>query len=42
MDAPDIDGKIVFTTEKEYNSGDFVDVEVIGMNEYDLIGKDIS
>ena len=42
MDAPDIDGKIVFTTEKEYNNGDFVDVEVIGMNEYDLIGKDIS
>ncbi len=42
MDAPDIDGKIVFTTSKEYNSGDFVDVEVIGMNEYDLIGKDIS
>lgn len=42
MDAPEIDGKIIFTTDKEYNEGDFVDVEVIGMNEYDLIGKDIS
>ncbi len=42
MDAPEIDGKIIFTTNKSYNSGDFVEVEVIGMNEYDLIGKDIS
>ncbi len=42
MDAPEIDGKIIFTTDKSYNSGDFVEVEVIGMNEYDLIGKDIS
>lgn len=42
MDAPEIDGKIIFTSEKTYNSGDFVEVEVIGMNEYDLIGKDIS
>ncbi len=42
MDAPEIDGKIIFTTDKSYNSGDFVEVEVIGMNEYDLIGIDIS
>lgn len=42
MDAPEIDGKIIFTTEKTYNNGDFVEVEVIGMNDYDLIGKDIS
>ena len=42
MDAPEIDGKIIFTTDKHYNSGDFTYVEVIGMNDYDLIGKDVS
>lgn len=42
MDAPEIDGKICFTTDKRYDIGDFAEVEVIGMNEYDLIGKDIS
>ncbi len=42
MDAPEIDGKICFTTDNHYNNGDFVEVEVIGMNEYDLIGKDIN
>ena len=42
MDAPEIDGKIIFTTDKHYNSGDFTYVEVIVMNDYDLIGKDVS
>lgn len=42
MDAPDIDGKIIFTTDKHYENGDFAEIEVIGMNDYDLIGKDIS
>lgn len=42
MDAPEIDGKIIFTTDKHYNNGDFTEVEVIGMNDYDLIGKDIT
>ncbi len=42
MDAPEIDGRISFTTENHYNNGDFAEVEVIGMNEYDLIGKDIN
>ena len=41
MDAPEIDGKIIFTTSHDYNTGDFVWVEVIGINDYDLIGKDI-
>lgn len=41
MDAPEIDGKIDFTTESEYNVGDFADVRVIGVNDYDLIGRDI-
>lgn len=42
MDAPEIDGKISFTTGGHYNPGDFADVQVIGVNEYDLIGKDVT
>ncbi len=42
MDAPEIDGVISFTTEKHYEVGDFAEVEIIGMNDYDLIGKDIN
>ncbi len=41
MDAPEIDGVISFTTENHYEVGEFADVEIIGMNDYDLIGKDI-
>lgn len=40
MDAPEIDGLISFTSDKNYENGDFVNVTVIGVNEYDLIGKD--
>ena len=38
-DAPEIDGVINFTCPFELNEGDFVDVEVMGTNEYDLIGE---
>lgn len=38
-DAPEIDGVINFTCPFEINEGDFVDVEVMGVNEYDLIGE---
>ncbi|MBQ4243373.1 MAG: MiaB/RimO family radical SAM methylthiotransferase, partial [Clostridia bacterium] len=41
MDAPEIDGKIDFTTGAEYKPGDFAEVEVIGVNDYDLIGRDV-
>lgn len=41
MDAPEIDGKIIFTTDQKYNTGDFACVKVIDVNEYDLIGRDI-
>lgn len=41
MDAPEIDGTIKFTSARNYNPGDFAQVEVIDYNEYDLIGKDI-
>ncbi len=42
MDAPEIDGSISFTTDKNYENGDFAEVEIIGINDYDLIGKDIA
>ena len=42
MDAPEIDGKITFTTDNEYENGDFVQVKVIGVNDYDLIGRDVA
>ncbi len=42
MDAPEIDGMISFTTDKHYEVGEFAEVEIIGMNDYDLIGKDIN
>ena len=41
MDAPEIDGTISFTTDKKYEPGDFVNVRVIGVNDYDLIGRDL-
>ncbi len=41
MDAPEIDGQISFTTDKHYEVGEFAEVTVIGVNDYDLIGKDI-
>lgn len=42
MDAPEIDGSISFTTNNNYENGDFAEVEIIGVNDYDLIGKDIA
>ncbi len=38
-DAPEIDGTVNFTCGYELNEGDFVDVEIMGTNEYDLIGE---
>ena len=42
MDAPEIDGTISFTTNNSYEPGDFAEVVVIGVNDYDLIGKDVN
>ena len=41
MDAPEIDGEVKFTCPDNLENGDFVDVEIIGVNEYDLIGKTV-
>ena len=42
MDAPEIDGTVSFTSENDYEPGDFADVVIIGINDYDLIGKDLN
>lgn len=38
MDAPEIDGKIFFTSEKRLTEGDFVTVHIDDTLDYDLIG----
>ncbi len=38
-DAPEIDGTVNFTCGYELSVGEFVDVEIMGVNEYDLIGE---
>lgn len=39
QDAPDIDGQVFVQYEGELISGDYVDVKIIGANDYDLIGE---
>jgi ribosomal protein S12 methylthiotransferase len=39
MDAPEIDSRILFTSIANLEEGDFVDVEVFGVSDYDLLGK---
>lgn len=39
MDAPDIDGKIFFTSEKKLQSGEYVRVKITDSLDYDLIGE---
>lgn len=38
-DAPDIDGFVFVTTDRELHSGDFVRVLITGSYEYDLVGE---
>lgn len=38
-DAPDIDGKIFFTSEKRLNTGNYVKVKIVDTLDYDLIGE---
>ncbi|MGI5958294.1 MAG: 30S ribosomal protein S12 methylthiotransferase RimO [Massiliimalia sp.] len=41
-DAPDIDGKVFFTSEqKKHTLGDFVRVQVTDVCDYDLVGEEI-
>jgi ribosomal protein S12 methylthiotransferase len=39
MDAPEIDGIVSFTCGFELTEGEFVTVEIVGSNEYGLIGE---
>lgn len=38
-DAPDVDGKIYFTSDEEINFGEFVNVRIERVVEYDLCGR---
>ena len=39
MDAPEINGLVKFTSHKDLDIGDFVDVEIFDVEDYDLIGE---
>ncbi len=42
MDAPDIDGKIFFTSDRKLSIGEYVKIKVIDTLDYDLIGEVIA
>jgi ribosomal protein S12 methylthiotransferase len=39
-DAPEVDGYLFLQSDESYMTGDYVEVEVIGANAYDLIGRE--
>ncbi|NLP47824.1 MAG: 30S ribosomal protein S12 methylthiotransferase RimO [Clostridiales bacterium] len=39
MDAPEIDSKVIFTSDGDHDEGDFLEVEIFGVSEYDLLGR---
>ena len=39
MDAPEIDSAVTILSKRPLTPGDFVNVEITGVNEYDLIGE---
>lgn len=41
MDAPNVDGYLFLTSERELVSGNFVRAKVTGSSEYDLVGQEI-
>ncbi|MBQ4156376.1 MAG: 30S ribosomal protein S12 methylthiotransferase RimO [Clostridia bacterium] len=41
MDAPDIDGKVYFMSEKSYTPGEFVTLSIYDRIDYDLLGEEI-
>jgi ribosomal protein S12 methylthiotransferase len=41
-DAPDIDGKVFFSSEEPLEMGDFVNVEADETMDYDLIGHRVN
>ena len=41
-DAPDVDGRVYFTSAKKVNPGEFVEVKITEALDYDLVGIKIS
>ena len=42
MDAPEIDTQVIISTEDELFAGDFINVKIIGVDDCDLVGEEIS
>ena len=40
-ESPEVDPKIYFGTEDEVNAGDFIEIEIVDFDEYDLYGKQV-
>lgn len=40
-DAPDVDNGVLFTSKRELEPGDFVEVEIIDAFDYDLVGREV-
>ena len=41
MEAPEVDGKVLFTSQKKLRPGEYVTVHITGASEYDLTGEAI-
>lgn len=41
LEAPEIDGKVLFTSQKKLRPGEYVRVHITAASEYDLIGEAI-
>ena len=40
-DAPDVDNGVLFTSSRQLEPGDFVQVEIIDAFDYDLVGREV-
>ncbi len=41
MDAPDVDTRIYFVTDRDHYAGDIINVKITQVNGYDLIGEEV-
>lgn len=41
MDAPDIDGKVFFMSQKQHNAGEIISLNIYDRIDYDLLGEEI-
>jgi ribosomal protein S12 methylthiotransferase len=42
MDAPDVDGRVYFTSKKKILPGEFVEVAIKEALDYDLVGENVN